>query len=66
MSCSHAKGAWEVRWRDATGRQRSKRFRDEAAAKAFDESIHDHGVAERSKGRHGQAGGVYPYETASA
>jgi integrase len=65
MSCSHAKGAWEVRWRDATGRQRSKRFRDETAAKAFDESIHDHGVAERSKGRHGQAGSVYRYETAS-
>jgi integrase len=65
MSCSYAKGAWEVRWRDATGRQRSKRFRDATAAKAFDESIHDHGVPERSKGRHGQAGGVYPYNTAS-
>jgi integrase len=65
MSCSHAKGAWEVRWRDAAGLQRSKRFRDETAAKAFDESIHDHAAAERSKGRHGQAGGVYPYETTS-
>jgi integrase len=65
MSCSYAKGAWEVRWRDATGRQRSKRFREQTAAKAFDESIHDHHGAERKASRHGQAGGVYPYETAS-
>jgi Phage integrase, N-terminal SAM-like domain len=65
MSCSYAKGAWEVRWRDATGGQRSKRFRDEIAAKAFDESIHDHGVAERNTSRHGEAGGVYPYKTRS-
>jgi integrase len=65
MSCSHAKRAWEVRWRDASGRQRSKRFRSEEAAREFDASIHDHGVAERKTVRHGQSGGVYPYETSS-
>jgi hypothetical protein len=36
MSCSFAKGAREVRWRDGTGRQRSKRFCDEQAARALD------------------------------
>jgi hypothetical protein len=34
MSCSYAKGAWEVRWRDATSRQRSQRFDDERVARA--------------------------------
>jgi hypothetical protein len=64
MSCSYAKCAWEVRWRDSAGRQRSKRFTDEAAARAFDGAIRDHVTGERDKGRHGQAGGVYPYKTA--
>ena len=50
----------------ARGRHRSRRFRDENAAGEFDESIHDHDVDERSKrSRHGQNGGVYPYETTS-
>jgi integrase len=26
MSCSYAKAGWGVRWRDSTGRQRSRRF----------------------------------------
>ncbi len=66
MSCSYAKEAWEVRWRDTTGRQRSQRFPQESAARAFDAAIHDQGVAERRKERrHGSAGGVYPYETAA-
>jgi integrase len=63
MSCSYAKGAWEVRWRDTAGRQRSQRFKDEAAAHAFDGAIRAQGTGERDKGRHGQAGGVYPYRT---
>lgn len=66
MSCSYAKGAWEVRWRDTTGRQCSKRFTDESAARAFDGAIHDQKIAERSsEKRHGSSGGVYPYKTAS-
>lgn len=65
MSLSYAKGAWEVRWRDSTGRQRAKRFREESAARAFDESIGELATGERARRRHGQAGGVYPYPTRS-
>jgi hypothetical protein len=32
MSYSNAKGGWEVRWRDSTGHQRSRRFKSEATA----------------------------------
>ena len=32
-------GGWEVRWRDADGRQRSKRFGAEEGAKAFDAAL---------------------------
>jgi integrase len=63
MSYRLVKGRYEVRWRDNSGRHRSKRFRDEDAAREFDASIHDHDVVERSRSRrHGQNGGVYPYE----
>jgi hypothetical protein len=65
MSFRLVQGRWEVRWRDATGRHRSKRFRSEESAKEFDESIHDHEVAERRQGQHGNGGGVYRYKTAS-
>ena len=55
MSCSNAKGGWEVRWRDSTGRQRSRRFNAEETAKAFDEAIHDHeGPSAASETRYGQ------------
>ena len=63
MSISYAKDGWEVRWRDSTGRQRAKRFREEVAARAFVESIRELPTGERARGRHGQAGGVYPYAT---
>jgi integrase len=66
MSYRLVQGRYEVRWRDSSGRHRAKRFRDKDAAQEFDESIHDHDVPERSKTRrHGQSGGVYPYETSS-
>ncbi|MBA3808389.1 MAG: tyrosine-type recombinase/integrase [Solirubrobacterales bacterium] len=66
MSYRLARSRFEVRWRDSSGRHRSRRFREEAAARAFDESIHDNDVGERVKSsRHGQSGGVYPYETTS-
>jgi integrase len=65
MSYAAAKGAWEVRWRDATGRQRSRRFRSEQAACEFDRSIHETESSARSQARYGSGGGVYPYETAS-
>jgi integrase len=64
MSYSFARGKWEVRWRDPTGRQRAKRFATEDSAKEFDDSIHDHEVAERSKTTpHRRGGGVYAYQT---
>jgi hypothetical protein len=49
MSCSCAKGPWEVRWRDTTGRQRSKRFKDELAAPAFDGAIRDHATGNATR-----------------
>jgi len=39
VSYSRAKGGWEVRWRDAAGHQRSRRFRSEETAAEFDASI---------------------------
>lgn len=66
MSCGYAKGAWEVRWRDAHGRQRSKRFQEEPAARAFDAAISDQDVGSRAGRRHGGAQGVYAYETREA
>ncbi len=65
MSCSVAKGGWEVRWRDSTGRQRSRRFASEEAAHEFDGSMHERKRVER-RDRHGHSGGVYPYITADA
>jgi integrase len=66
MSCSFAKGAWEVRWRDTDGKQRSRRFKEQALAEAFDEAVSDVGPSERSKrtAGYGSQGGVYPYATA--
>jgi hypothetical protein len=63
MSYSYTKSL-EVRWRDSNGRQRSRRFDDEAPAKAFDEAIHDQKVKERKRLDYGQRSGVYPYPTA--
>jgi integrase len=65
MSYRASKDRWEVRWRDATGRHRSRRFRSEDAAKEFDESIHDHDVGERKQTDYGSSGSVYAYETAA-
>ena len=64
MSYSLTRGSWEVRWRDGDGRQRSRRFDDESAARAFDAAIHDQKVKERKQSGRGEGAGVYPYETA--
>ena len=53
-----------MRWRDGKGRQRSRSFDDEASAQAFDEAIHDQKTEERTRAKHGDSGGVYPYQTA--
>jgi integrase len=65
MSYAAAKGAWEVRWRDANGRQRARRFQSEEAAREFDRSVHEIEASARSDARYGSSGGVYPYETAA-
>ncbi len=65
MSVRLHRGGWEVRWRDANGRQRAKRFQSEAAAQAFDEAVAQVSPAARSAdaARHGRSGGVYSYRT---
>jgi integrase len=62
-----AKGRWEVRWRDSSGRQRSRRFKTEEAAREFDGALHDHEPpARRSRDEGGRRGeGVYAYRTTS-
>ncbi|HEY7961291.1 MAG TPA: hypothetical protein VID29_05150, partial [Solirubrobacteraceae bacterium] len=66
MSYSFAKGAWEVRWRDANGTQRSRRFKEKDLAQAFDEALSSVDRSERRKNSagYGSQGSVYPYSTA--
>ncbi len=66
MSVSHHRGGWEVRWRDATGKRRARRFASEDAARAFDEAIAEISPAARraDTAKHGRSDGVYPYTTA--
>jgi integrase len=67
MSVAFHRGAWEVRWRDASGRRRSKRFGDdEDTARTFDGAINDVANVDRrvATSTPGAGGGVYPYSTA--
>jgi len=57
------RGAWVVRWRDASGRQRGRRFANEPDAHQFDRKLHGVAVREREAGEPGHRGGVYPYPT---
>src|SRR5450755_11258 len=68
MSVRLHRGGWEVRWRDAAGRQRARRFASEDAARAFDDAIAEVSPAGRQADttRHGRRGGVYSYRTANA
>jgi Phage integrase, N-terminal SAM-like domain len=60
------RGGWEVRWRDADGRQRARRFPSELAARGFDDALAEVSPASRraDTGRHARGGGVYSYRTA--
>jgi integrase len=66
MSVSFHRGGWEVRWRDADGRRRARRFASQEAANAFDEALAEVSPAARRSdtARHGRSGGVYSYATA--
>jgi hypothetical protein len=68
MSVRLHRGGWEVRWRDASGRQRARRFKSEDGARAFNEAIAESSPADRraDTARHGRSGGVYAYGTADA
>ena len=66
MSVRRDRGAWEVRWRDGSGRRRARRFKDEQSANAFDEALSEVAPVERRSdtATYGSQGGVYPYPTA--
>jgi len=51
------RGAWLVRWRDGSGRQRGKRFSSEEAAQAFDSALSEITPGERQADATGRAGG---------
>lgn len=65
MSMSHHRGGWEVRWRDAAGSRRAKRFRTEEAARAFDEALAELSPTDRrpDTALHGGSRGIYSYPT---
>jgi integrase len=65
MSVRRDRGAWEVRWRDGSGRRRARRFKDEQSANAFDEALNEVAPVERRSdtATYGSQGGVYPYST---
>lgn len=66
MSVSFHRGGWEVRWRDAEGRRRARRFGNEEAARAFDEALTEvaPGARRADTALHGRRDGIYTYETA--
>ncbi len=66
VSMRQDRGAWEVRWRDGSGRRRARRFKDEQPARAFDEALGELAPVERraDTATYGSQGGVYPYATA--
>ncbi len=57
-----ARDRWVVRWREA-GRQRARRFSDEAAARVFESRVAPRRPAPAAAGAPGGQGGVYAYET---
>jgi integrase len=65
VSVRHYRGGWEVRWRDASGKQRARRFLSEEAARGFDAAIAEVSPAARRSdtAKHGRSGGVYSYKT---
>jgi integrase len=67
VSVREDRGAWEVRWRDSSGRRRARRFKDEASASAFDEALAEVAPSARRSDTavYGSRGSVYSYATAN-
>ena len=63
MSVRHHRGGWEARWRDADGRSRSKRFKSEDAARAWDEATRELSPTARRTETARSEPGVYSYPT---
>jgi integrase len=65
MSVRFHRGGWEVRWRDSAGKQRARRFPEEAPARAFDDALAEVSPVMRRTDtiKHGRSDGIYPYET---
>ena len=63
MSVQSDRGSWVVRWRDASGRQRGRRFTNEKDARVFDSEVHSVAAAERREDEAPQGQGVYRYRT---
>src|SRR5947209_4837421 len=65
MSVRQDRGAWEVRWRDDSGRRRARRFQSEVAARDFDQSLRVPSPSPSTPGpaAYGSGGGVYAYRT---
>jgi integrase len=62
VSVQAAGGGWVVRWRDASGRQRGRRFANEAHARAFDSETHNIAASDR-RAAPSRGGGIYSYPT---
>jgi integrase len=54
---------WIVRWRDASGRQRGRRFSSETDARSLDSQVHSIAVGQRHPDKSPQRRGVYRYHT---
>jgi integrase len=63
VSVQSDRGSWVVRWRDASGHQRGRRFASEADAQSFDSQTHSVAVEERRVNEAPQGRGVYRYLT---
>jgi integrase len=63
MSVRHHRGGWETRWRDASGCSRSKRFKSEEAARAYDDAVREVSPTARRSDTARRGSGVYAYST---
>ncbi len=63
VSVRYHRGGWETRWRDASGQSRSKRFKSEDAARAYDEAVREVSPAARRADLAHGGSGVYSYST---